>query len=397
MLLAKLQSSHENLISIPIKSNCFFVIVIPVRNEAEYLPKTLESLTRQVDLNNRPLNFDEFEIIFLVNNSTDESENIIRYWRSRHQKLIAHIVEKHLTPNCSNIGYVRRWLMNEAYLRLNGNRFRGGIIATTDGDTEIAPNWIAATVAEIRKGADAVGGRIFLDSSELRCLSPIARALHLRDTGYRLMAAEIEARVDNLAHDSLPRHHQHFNGSFAVTSQAFEKAGGVPEVCFLEDVAFYHALLRIDARFRHSTRVRVQTSARLDGRTELGLSTQINEWTVMGQNKDEYLVESATAIERRLKERKNLRLLWEFRRADNNSLIFEKVKSIADKLIIPHEYLHSQLQISQTFGSLYEKIIYEQSRIGEWEKENFLVPVDKAILDLRLMLEKLRFNKRLNR
>ncbi|MGI9034891.1 MAG: glycosyltransferase family 2 protein, partial [Pyrinomonadaceae bacterium] len=280
MFAANLQAAHETLVAEPILQKCVLTIVIPVRNEARHLYRLLKNLSRQVDLQNRPVDSGRFEIIFFVNNTTDDSAAIIRRGRAANHSLTVHLAEKNLPVEHSNIGFVRRWLMNEAYLRLLRGDNSQGIIATTDGDTEIAPDWIAATISEIEKGADAVGGRIFIHPNDLRKMNPCARSFHLRDTGYRLMAAELEAHLDNLAHDSLPRHHQHFNGSFAVTTKAFEKAGGIPQVDFLEDVAFYHSLLRVDARFRHSPAVRVQTSARSDGRTALGLSTQINEWTL---------------------------------------------------------------------------------------------------------------------
>ena len=94
-------------------------------------------------------------------------------------------------------------------------------MATTDGDTLVAPNWIAAITKEIEKGAEAVGGRIFINPAELKNMNVKARSFHLRDTGYRLLAAELESRLDHLPHDSCPRHHQHFNGSFAVTTAGF--------------------------------------------------------------------------------------------------------------------------------------------------------------------------------
>ncbi|MGI8468607.1 MAG: glycosyltransferase [Pyrinomonadaceae bacterium] len=393
MTFLNLQNLHEKLVESPVKPKCFFTIVIPVRNEAKYIGETLKSFSCQVDLENQPLDFRQFEIIFLVNNSSDESAEIIRRQRDKNQFPIIHLAEKNLPAEQSNVGYVRRWLMNEAFLRLRFNKFSGGIIATTDGDSEIAPDWIAATVAEIRLGADAVGGRIFIKPDELRMMNAKCRAFHLRDTGYRLLAAEVESRIDYLAHDAPPRHHQHFNGSFAVTTSAFEKAGGVPQVRFLEDVAFYHALLRVDARFRHSPSVRVQTSARSEGRTESGLSTQIGEWTTMGQNGVEYLVESAAAIERRLRARKNLRCSW--REIQNkNRCQKDKIKTLAGDLLIPFEYLQNEISAPQTFGSLYEKVLCEQNQNGEWKKENSLTTVEKAISDLRSLLEKFRRGER---
>lgn len=391
-MVADLAQKHQRIIDSPINPECYLTIVIPVRNEAEHLTKTLKSLTFQKDSKNRPIKPETFEIIFLVNNSTDDSKEIIQNWCRRHPSTKIYFAEVSLEPENSNIGYVRRWLMNEAYLRLTGNNFNGGIIATTDGDTEIAPNWISATVSEIKKGVGAVGGRILINHADLRDMNFRTRSFHLRDTGYRLMAVELESFADYLEHDSFPRHHQHFNGSFAVTTEAFEKAGGVPDVKFLEDVAFYRSLHKNDVPFRHSPAVRVRTSARLEGRTELGLSTQMNEWTIMGENGDRYLVESAFSMVSRFQARKEMRDLWK-NESGTERFDEDKIKRLADKLLIDYKYLTDQLKTVQTFGNLYENIIGEQKHRINWQTENPLICIERAIFDLRLILEKIRRGK----
>ena len=300
MNLPNFIESHQSLIAAKISPVCSVTIVVPVRNEAEHLARCLDALAKQIDRQNRLLDSNSYEIIVFINNCTDESANIARCWKKDNPNLHAHLVETSLPPKQSNIGFIRRLLMNEAYLRLIENKYKSGVIMTTDGDTCVASDWITANLEEIKKGAGAVGGRILIDQIEQRKMDGKARRLHLQDTGYRLLAAEVEARLDHLALDHLPRHHQHFNGSFAVTTAAFAKAGGVPSVKFLEDVALYQSLLRVDARFRHSPSVRVKTSSRHVGRAEFGLSSQIKEWTIMGANDEYYLVESAASIVRRV-------------------------------------------------------------------------------------------------
>jgi glycosyltransferase involved in cell wall biosynthesis len=382
-------TGRQNLTETELHGECFVTVVLPVCNEAGYLLPTLKSLARQVDLQNRPLDPNLYEIIIFANNCTDNSAAIARRWRSENDSLNVHIAEACLPAESSNIGFVRRLLMNEAYLRLCRNRYKSGVIMTTDGDTRVAPDWIAANLREIKNGADAVGGRISIDFEDLRKMDAKARRFYLLDTGYRLSAAEIEARLDYLSHDYLPRHHQHFNGSFAVTTDAFRRAGGIPDVNCLEDVAFYHSLLRVDAKFRHSPFVRVKTSARRDGRTDLGLSTQINEWTVMGEKGDEYWVESARAIERRIKNRCDLRRLWRHgATADLNAAL------VAGNLHVSKKFLETQLFNSQTFGSLLEKVQQEQFITGEWANRYPLELITKALSDLRNLAERLRREKR---
>lgn len=384
---------QPSLIGAEINPNCIASIVLPVRNEAEFLSKNLESFARQVDTNERAFDPNLFEIIVFANNCDDRSAEIARAWQRKNSRLNVHIAEAKICRKNSNIGFVRRLLMNEAFARLRRNRLRNGVILTTDGDTEIAPNWLAANLHEIKNGADAVGGRILIDVDELKKMNRNARRFHLLDTDYRLLAAEAEARLDYVSHDYLPRHHQHFNASFAVTTAAFERAGGIPKVRYLEDVAFYHALLRVDARFRHSPFVKVKTSARHRGRTAVGLSTQINEWTVMGEKGIEFLVESAAAIAERNRLKKNLRDLW--LKAQHYKVFRAEISSAAEKMLVREDFVFNQLNEPQTFGCLYEKILHQQIKQGDWAKKHPLEEIEKSLYDLRMLARQLREKKSL--
>jgi hypothetical protein len=50
----------------------------------------------------------------------------------------------------------------EAWLMEGGEK--DGVILTTDADSQVAPNWIAQNLAAFEAGAEAVLGRIDLDS-----------------------------------------------------------------------------------------------------------------------------------------------------------------------------------------------------------------------------------------
>lgn len=370
-----------------VKRDCRVCVIIPVKDEAENIALTLGAFARQVDLNGQPLDKNTFEIIVFANNCADNSAVLIENWR-RKNSLNLHLIEKHLPPEKANVGYVRRWLMNEAERRLLQNRFGRGVIMTTDGDTCVAPDWIAANLKEIETGAEAVGGRILIKPEDLRRMNANARRFHLFDNAYRLAAAEIEARLDPVSDDPAPRHHQHFNASFAVTTETFRRAGGVPEVRFLEDVAFYHALLRVDARVRHSSRVRVYTSSRNAGRVECGLSTQIGDWLRLGETGETFLVESAAAIAARVNSRRTLREFWCGREKSA-----AKIARLAEDLLIAPEFLKDQLAQKESFGLLVEKVYAAQSENGEWARKYPLACVTRALAELRVMLVALRRNQ----
>lgn len=157
-----------------------------------------------------------------------------------------------------------------------------GVVVSTDADTVAEQDWLAHLLAPLAQGADAACGRILLDAQERARLGVAARRTHLYDAAYHLAAANLSARLDPLAHDPAPRHAQHFGANLALTVRAYRAVGGIPDVSALEDVALIHALLRADLRVCHTPRARVRTSARLGGRVEVGLSSQLREWDVSG-------------------------------------------------------------------------------------------------------------------
>ena len=317
----------------------------------------------------------------------DRHRTIAHQFANVHPDLKLHIVEKTLPIADAHIGRVRQMLMNEAYRRLSELGHKRSVIASTDGDSQVSPTWIAAILHEIAQGADAVGGRIVLDPSGLACLSAHARACHLREVGYRSLIAELESYLDPDPHNPFPRHYQNYGASLAVTAEIYAQAGGLPLVRSPEDVALYQALLRVNARFRHSPIVRVVTSARQTGRTQMGLANQLSEWTAMGQQP--FLVESIEAIVIRLCARQQLRNLW-LQILNGYQPALMSVELIASALKISTQWLMQALSQPQTFGLLFERVKQRQQEEGVWSKCWDSIEIRQAIQELRLCLEPLR-------
>jgi hypothetical protein len=381
-----------SLVEKPILPQCRVSVAVPVKDEAENLPATLQALVNQVDLRGKQLNPRSFEIIILANNCTDNTAKIARCFSEQNNQPPVHVVETSFSADQAHVGHARCTVMDEAFLRLASGAKKRGVIATTDGDTRVAPDWIAATLCEINLGADAVSGRIVVDRDELATLDAPTRRFHLQDVGYRLLAAELEGFLDPQSCDPHPRHHQHFGASFAVTTAAYKRAGGLPVRRYLEDVAFYQALLRLDARFRHSPLVRVKTSARRTGRTEVGLSWQLREWTKLAAQHQSYLVESAEELESKFRASAGLRKLCKQARAGKR-VEFNKIMSLAEVLGLNEHWLCEQILTRQTFGQMHEKVWQKQAEIGEWQKLWAKVEIEKAIGDLRQKLSLLRTEK----
>jgi hypothetical protein len=390
-----LKKSYYPLVKTPALPECEVCVIVPVRDEAELLEVCLKALACQVDFNGRPFSFDRYEVVLLVNNCRDDSAAIARQFSLNYPAFRLHVVERTLPAAEAYIGRVRQLLMDEAYYRLAGLGLAGAqkrIIASTDGDTQVSSTWIAATLLEISRGVDAVGGRIVADLVSCAALDACVKKRYLQGDLYYQLRVELETYLDAIPHDHWPRHAQHYGASLAVTAQMYRQAGGMPAVRTPEDVAFYRALLGVGARFRHSPLVQVTTSARQTVRTENGFAAQLNEWAAMGQQNQPFLVESAPAIETQLKVRRQLRNLWH-RILDGYQHTAKDIASYANTLGINAQWLWGELTQPQTFELLFERIEAHQQQNELWQQQWPLVSLEQAIADLNTRLQKLRLQQ----
>ena len=322
-------------------------VIIPAKDEAAGLPATLAALAHQTDLAGGSLPPGCFEVLVLANNCTDATAEVVRRQARRWPHLPLSVAEITLPPAEAHVGRARRLLMDEACARLE-LAAGAGIIASTDADTRVAPTWIAAILAEAAAGADAVGGRIGTEYDE--CASPELlhlRRIQTRDAAYRLLCARLEDAIDPAPADPWPRHHQHFGASLAITTSAYRRVGGLPEVRFLEDEALCQRLRRHDLTVRHSPRVQVLTSARREGRVEVGLSWQLREWLQMGRQQREPHVESPSQLAHRWRLRQQLR-------AYLATGARQRPAALAASLELPVAVLQKQVWQATTFGLLWE-------------------------------------------
>jgi glycosyltransferase involved in cell wall biosynthesis len=385
---------YQPLVRTPALPQCEVCVIVPVKNEAELLESCLKALANQVDLQGASLDFKRYEVILLANNCTDNSVAIARQFARQHPEFQLHIIDRVLPPSQAYIGRVRQMLMDEAYYRLAGLGLAGvgskrGVIASTDGDTQVSSVWIAATLLELARGVDAVGGRIVADATSCAALDPQLKTRYLRGDHYHQLLVELESHIDGNSHDRWPRHAQHYGASLAVTAQMYRQAGGIPAVRTPEDVAFYRSLLRVGARFRHSPLVQVTTSARQTVRTEGGFAAQLNEWAAMGQHHQEFLVEAVGAIEARFYARRQLRHLWRRVAAGYRHTVMD-VNLYANTLGINAHWLSAELKQLQPFDLLFERIGMRQQQEGIWQQRWPLVNLECAIADLTARLTALR-------
>jgi glycosyltransferase involved in cell wall biosynthesis len=275
-------------------------VTIPAQNEEDLIEDCLHGLKAQVDRWGDPLDPDLYEVILLVNNSTDRSVEIAHRFASLYPDFRLHIIDIVLAPRHAHVGWARRLAMEEALGRFRHMRHPGGVIAATDADTVVAPDWVAETLAAVDAGAEGVGGRLMLPPVSLLDAEPRLREATLRHRRYERLTHRLASLLDPDPFDHWPRHGDHGGASLAATAHAYARAGGMPAVATGEDHAFYARLKRTGTRFRHSNRVRVFTSDRQDGRAAGGMAATLAAWRSHLANGNDILVECPDAVVGRL-------------------------------------------------------------------------------------------------
>jgi hypothetical protein len=247
-----------------------FVVAIPVKDEEERLPACLRALAHQRDRSGRPIPPTLVRIVVFANNCTDQSASVARNLAGG-LSLDVHIVEARLPPVAAHAGNARRAAMGiaEAWLVERGEN--GGVILTTDADSQVAPNWIVANLDAFEAGADAVLGRIALDDEGQLLPESLHRRGELEDA-YEGLLTELSWLLDPLEYNPSPHHATISGASLGITCTAYCRVGGLPRVHLGEDKALIALLSCQDARIRYSPSVHVTTSGRTKGRAPGGVA-----------------------------------------------------------------------------------------------------------------------------
>lgn len=157
-------------------------VVIPAYNEEKYLPRTLASLQKQTTL--------PFEIIVADNNSTDKTAQIAREYGA-----------KVISVQTQGSVYAYAEGMKAA---------KGDIIACTDADTVVLPNWLAG-ITRVFKDEKVVG---------------VTGAVKFEKTGFLQGVLEFLYSLFLRVHFLFGIGHT-VGFNMAVRKSAFERIGGI--------------------------------------------------------------------------------------------------------------------------------------------------------------------------
>ena len=247
-------------------------VALPARDEAEALPACLTALDAAAAVYGQPV-----AIVVLANQCTDNTVAVLRETRLHHAEL--HWRAASLLPGARHAGWARR-LAFDAAAALLGDP--GDVLASTDADTCVAPDWIVRTLAHIDAGADAVAGRALTRRDDRAALGPEAkRRLDLLGRYYTALDYLRSARDPGA--EPWPRHYYEGGASIALTRGLYRRIGGAPTPPLAEDRALFESIRAAGGRVRHPVDVRVATSCRLDGRAPGGMADTVALWVAQGE------------------------------------------------------------------------------------------------------------------
>jgi len=253
------------------------VVVVPARDEQDRIGMCLSALAGQQGVES-----DAFEVVLVLDQCRDDTRAVALRSAAATPQLRLILLD---SP-APGAGHARRAGMDFACQRLHDIGLPEGLIASTDADTRVAPDWLATQLTLARDGARAIGGRIDLDPDEAARLPRAvvqARRVNARSRHEHLLALDATHVHAAGACDDKQRaeagarrdHHQFSGASLAVTAQTYRAIGGLPVVDALEDEALERLLDDSRIPIVRTDRVHVTTSARTNGRAPRGLSRDL--------------------------------------------------------------------------------------------------------------------------
>ena len=354
------------------------VVAVPARNEEGRIARTLLALGEQLGEN-----ADSYRVLLLANNCTDHTAAAARRV-ARTLTLPIEVIEEDFPPEQAHVGHARGRALHLAAALLEGQP--GSLLATTDADTVVAPDWAAKLRAALGE-ADLVGGRILTLPEERDTLPRHLRRLQLQDAAYHLLASRLRSVLDPDPFDPWPRHHQHFGANMGLRLSAWKQVRVWPQVRSLEDVALVQELRRLDLRVRHCPQVRAWTSVREHGRVETGLSSQLREWQELLAHGASWRVPGVSELRQEARATAALRLAWTMNwTADNWTASTWTAGAALEHLWMAEPgTLHPALA-APTFGLARELAFGARHGSGQWLSRFSPVSLEEALSGLRAEL-----------
>lgn len=211
-------------------------VVVPAHNEGNLIRACLASILEASS--GSLLAHEQVKVFVVLDSCTDDTKVVAKAMGAQT-----------LATSARNVGFARAAGAQAAIFA--GARW----LAFTDGDSEVAPNWLSAQLAHHARGADAVCGTIAVADWS--------------DYGEKMRMHFGATYVDMDGH-------RHIHGAnMGVSADAYQRAGGFQPLDTKEDVALVESLEKLGARIAWSATPRVFTSARPDFRAPGGFGATL--------------------------------------------------------------------------------------------------------------------------
>lgn len=303
-------------------------IAVPARNEAA----TIRACLAALDAAAAGADLATVSILVLVNNSDDATAAIARRFVPRTATV--RIVELDLAPGDAHAGGARRTALDRCLVELPP----GGVLMTTDADSCVDRGWIAANLAEIEAGADAVAGVVAFDAEARAQLPDLpGRRLEWR---LAMLHARLADLLDPQAHNPWPSHIWAWGASLSLTIAAYRRIGGLPSIPLAEDRALADAIERHDLRLRRSHAPIVYTSARRFGRAPGGFADLLSSYLDDPDAPCDAALEPTKMLVRRLRWRARLRRSYAVEAAPAFGAFWQQVEqssALRRRRVHPHQ------------------------------------------------------------
>jgi glycosyltransferase involved in cell wall biosynthesis len=309
------------------------VVAIPARNEAARIEACLSALGRQTEHPDA--------VVVLINNSDDATRHNAERLRA-DLPFAMHLELCEMPPQRMGAGHARRQAMALAADIAGPD----GYLLTTDADGMVAPDWFERSVANLRRGNDAVCGRALLDPRDAHLVPAHLHQDDRRECHLIDLLDCMAWQLDPEPHDPYPRHTEASGASLAVTVQALRGVGGIPPVPCGEDRAFVRALWLMDRRIRHDPSIVVTVSGRLQGRATGGMADTMRRRIVQQDELTDDQVEPAEDAWRRYWLRRRARDAWSGHLTD---------RRLADDLAVAGAVLDDAM-MAGFFGTAWAKL-----------------------------------------
>lgn len=242
------------------------VITVPACNEEERLPCCLFAIDAAV----RATAPTACAVVVVVNNSDDGSAEVARAWAAS-ASVPAILCVVALDAEAANAAHARRIAMDvgEAVGRSDA------VILSTDADTEVCIDWVAALVARIRAGETLVTGAIEVDTAELATLPARVERVGEVERDLLDVLGAIWSRL--IPDEPCPFTVTASGASMGLSAAAYRAVGHLPLDGLNEDRALATAILAAGGTVAVEPRGRAVTSCRLDGRAANGMSEALRE------------------------------------------------------------------------------------------------------------------------